>query len=58
MAINLMSFGSPVYTGWVFDQTGSYQWVIAPAGVLLGVAGLLNWFLSQVHPNRPALQLG
>ena len=58
MAINLMSFGSPVYTGWVFDQTGSYQWVTAPAGVLLGVAGLLNWFLSQVHPNRPALQLG
>lgn len=57
MAINLMSFGSPLYTGWVFDKTGSYQWVIAPASVLLGVAGLLNWFLPQVRPTRPALQL-
>ena len=57
MGINLMSFGSPIYTGWVFDQTESYRWVIAPAGVLLGVAGLLNWFLPQVRSARPALQV-
>ena len=50
MVINLMSFGAPLYAGWVFDETGSYEWVVLPAGVLLGVAGLLNWFMPQVRP--------
>ena len=45
--MNLISFGAPFYSGWVFDRTGSYQWVLLPSAVLLGVAGLLNWFLPK-----------
>ena len=35
MVVNLMSFGAPFYSGWMFDRTGSYQWVLLPAAVLL-----------------------
>ena len=47
MVVNLMSFGAPFYSGWMFDRTGGYQWVVLPAAVLLGVAGLLNWLLPE-----------
>ena len=53
MVINLMSFGAPLYSGWVFDRTGSYYWVVLPAAILLGVAGLLNWFLPQLRQMGP-----
>ncbi len=47
MVMNLMSFGAPFYAGWVFDRTESYQWVLLPASVFLGLAGLLNWCLPK-----------
>ncbi len=49
MVMNLMSFSAPFYSGWVFDRTGSYQWVVLPAAVLLGVAGVLNWLLPEAR---------
>ena len=59
MVLNVMSFAAPVYSGWVFDRTGSYQWVVVPAVVLLALAGLLNWFLPQVRPpDRPQTRHG
>ena len=62
MVINLMSFGAPYYAGWVFDQTGSYQWVLLPAVVLLSVAGVLNWILPKsirptAQPENPFRQI-
>ena len=45
--VNFMSFGAPFYSGWVFDHTESYQLVLLPGAILLGVAGLLNWFLPK-----------
>ena len=53
MVVNLMSFGAPFYSGWVFDKTESYQWVVLPAAVVLGVAGLLNWLLPEARRNNP-----
>ena len=50
MVLNVMSFAAPLYSGWIFDKTGSYQWVVGPAALLLALAGLLNWFLPQVRP--------
>ena len=47
MVINFMSFGAPFYSGWMFDRTASYQWVLLPSAVLLAMAGLLNWFLPK-----------
>ena len=49
MVMNLMSFGAPFYSGWIFDRTGSYQWVVLPSAALLGVAGLLNWVLPEAR---------
>lgn len=48
---SFLSIGAPFYSGWVFDTTDSYVWVVAPAAVLLAVAGLLNWFMPQATPR-------
>ena len=53
MVVNITSFGAPFYSGWVFDTTESYYWVIFPAVFLLALAGLLNWFLPQARPAKP-----
>ena len=52
MVINLMSLGAPFYSGWVFDETQSYLWVLLPAAILLALAGLLNWFLPEVERSQ------
>lgn len=54
MVTHLMSFAAPFYSGWVFDRTGSYYYVLLPAAVLLGIAGLFNWFLPRTvrAPSR------
>ena len=52
MVINLMSLGAPFYSGWVFDETQSYLWVLLPATILLALAGLLNWFLPEVQRSE------
>ena len=45
MVMHFMGLGAPFYSGWVFDKTGGYEWVIIPVAVLLGVAGVMNWSL-------------
>lgn len=54
--ISFMSVGAPFYSGWVFDNTQSYLWVVLPAAILLGAAGLLNWFMppASTMPRRKA----
>jgi MFS family permease len=52
---SFMSMGMPVFAGWVFDTSGSYQWAILPMiGVYL-MAALLFWNLPRpTTPGRVA----
>ena len=36
---SVLGLGTPLYAGWVFDTTLSYQWVVIPAGALAGRCG-------------------
>jgi MFS family permease len=47
---SLMGVGSPLYSGWIYDTTGSYSLVILPAVVLIVASGLAVWFLPR--PRR------
>jgi MFS family permease len=40
-----LGIGGPIYSGWVFDSTGSYSLVLIPAAGLLLVASALNWLM-------------
>lgn len=48
-----LSFGAPLYSGWVFDTTDSYFWAIAPGVVLLAISSLLSWSMP-----KPVLRAG
>jgi MFS family permease len=37
----------PVFTGWVFDQRGSYNWAIGPSAVLAALASLSFMFIKK-----------
>jgi MFS family permease len=39
--MSLMSIGSPLYAGWVYDKTAGYFWVLAPAVAFVALAGAL-----------------
>jgi hypothetical protein len=58
--MNSMAAGAPLYSGWVYDTTGSYAGVIIPAAALLGVAGAMNysvpWFARWL-PNSSIRQV-
>jgi MFS family permease len=47
-----MSMSTPVWMGWIYDQTGSYHWSLFPLAAIYGVAALFFWFLPS--PRRPA----
>ncbi|MSQ16409.1 MAG: MFS transporter [Dehalococcoidia bacterium] len=44
---SLMGVGAPVYSGWVYDHTGGYTWVLWPALALVVGGGLCFWFLPR-----------
>ena len=41
---------SPVYTGWVWDQTGSYMLSLVPFGTILGISALIYTLLPRPSP--------
>ena len=45
---SVLGLGTPLYAGWIFDTTQSYQWVVLPAGALLVGAGLLGWAMPRL----------
>ncbi len=45
---SVLGIGTPLYAGWVFDRSESYQWVIFPAGVVLVTAGALSWIMPRL----------
>ena len=50
MAHNVAAVGTPIYAGWVFDQTQSYTWALIPlAGVYL-FGGIVFWALRPPKP--------
>ena len=51
--MSFLSFGAPLYSGWVFDTTDSYFWAIAPGAVLLGMSSLLSWFMPKTVERAP-----
>ncbi|MBM3942950.1 MAG: MFS transporter [SAR202 cluster bacterium] len=42
-----MGVGAPVYSGWVYDETGGYTWVVWPVLGLVAASGLAFWFLPR-----------
>ena len=49
---SVLGLGTPLYAGWVFDTTLSYQWVVIPAGALLVGAGLLGWAMPRLDAAK------
>lgn len=48
----VLGLGTPLYAGWIFDTTLSYQWVIIPAGALLVSAGLLGLAMPRLDAAK------
>jgi len=48
--MSVLSFGAPLYTGWVYDQTDSYTWALAPAFGLMLASAAMIW--SMPKPRR------
>ena len=46
-----MSMSTPVWMGWVFDNTQSYFWSLIPLAVIYAVAAIFFWTLPR--PKRP-----
>ena len=51
MLQSLVSMPAAVFTGWVYDQTQSYTYVLVPFMVLYGLAALV--LLQASRPKRP-----
>ena len=47
----LMSMTTPVWIGWVFDQTGSYFWALVPCAVLYSLSAFS--YLTLPRPKSP-----
>jgi MFS family permease len=50
--LSFLAIGAPIYSGWVFDQTQSYFWVVLPCSGVLACAGLINWTMPQAVQRR------
>lgn len=46
-----MSMSTPVWMGWIFDNTQSYFWSLIPLAAIYGIAGI--FFLTLRRPKRP-----
>jgi MFS family permease len=44
-----MSMTTPVWMGWIFDQTGSYYWSLLPLALVYSLATCVYWILPQPH---------
>lgn len=47
------SFGMPIYAGWVWDRTGSYQWALVTFAIAAGAAAVLFFIVRA--PKTPVL---
>ncbi len=51
MIQSLVAMPAAVFTGWIFDQTQSYSYALAPFIVIYALAGLVMWQVPR--PKRP-----
>jgi nitrate/nitrite transporter NarK len=51
-------FLAPIYAGWVYDTTQSYNTLFIQSTVLLGVATLITLFLSPPKPPAEITDIG
>jgi MFS family permease len=60
--LSVMGVGVPMYAGWVFDSTGSYNMLLMPAVILLLISGYLTWIMpmprSRAAPRAPVIPGG
>ena len=47
----LMSMSTPVWMGWIFDNTQSYFWSLIPLAVIYGLSVVFFWYLP--NPKVP-----
>ncbi|MCZ6615324.1 MAG: hypothetical protein O6920_06050, partial [Chloroflexi bacterium] len=47
----LMSMGTPVWMGLIFDRTGSYYWAVVPLAILYATSAGFYWLLPR--PRAP-----
>jgi hypothetical protein len=47
----LMSMSTPVRMGFIFDNTQSYFWALAPLALIYGLSAMFFWYLPR--PNLP-----
>ena len=47
----LMSMSTPVWMGWVFDNTESYFWSLVPLAAIYGTSAIFFWYLPE--PKAP-----
>ena len=49
----LMSMSTPVWMGWIFDNTGSYYWALLPLTVIYGLSAIVYWTIPRPKiPDR------
>ncbi len=48
---SIMSFGTPIAAGWVFDITGSYDYALIGVGLSYFMSAIIFWLLRT--PTRP-----
>jgi nitrate/nitrite transporter NarK len=51
MIQSLVAMPAAVFTGWIFDQTQSYSYALAPFIAIYALAGLVMWQVPR--PKRP-----
>ena len=47
----LMSMSTPVWMGWIFDNTQSYFWSLIPLAAIYGLSAVFFWYLP--NPKVP-----
>ena len=50
---SIMSFGTPIAAGWVFDTTGSYDYALIGVGLSYSMSATIFWLLKT--PARPTV---
>ena len=51
----LMSMSTPVWMGFIFDNTQSYFWDLAPLTLIYGLSAVFFWYLPRpILPRRLA----
>ena len=51
----LMSMSTPVWMGWIFDNTQSYFWSLVPLAAIYGLSAIFFWYLPEPKVPKQAI---